>query len=74
MDVAKVTSKGQITIPHNIRNQAHFQTGDNLAFELDGEKVIVTKLKSLNDDYLHNVSSTLDEWISDEDEKAWNNL
>ncbi len=74
MEISKITSKGQVTIPHALRKAAHFKTGDKLVFELDGDRVIVTKLKSVKDDYLDSVSLNLKEWLSDEDEEAWSDL
>ena len=35
MNTAKVTSKGQVTIPKRIRNLMAIDTGDRLAFDLD---------------------------------------
>ena len=35
MDTAKVTSKGQVTIPKRIRSLMAIKTGDRLAFDLD---------------------------------------
>ena len=35
MDTAKVTSKGQVTIPKRVRSLMAIETGDRLAFDLD---------------------------------------
>ena len=35
MDTARVTSKGQVTIPKRVRNPMAIKTGDRLAFDLD---------------------------------------
>lgn len=35
MDTAKVTSKGQVTIPKRVRTLMAIEAGDRLAFELD---------------------------------------
>ena len=74
MEISKITSKGQVTIPHALRKAAHFKRGDKLVFELDGNRVIVTKLKPAKDAYLDSVSLNLEEWLSDEDEEAWSDL
>ena len=37
METAKITSKGQITIPKKVRELLDVESGDWLAFELDGE-------------------------------------
>lgn len=48
---SKVTSKGQVTIPANIRNTLNIEEGDQLVFERAGEyevKVRVIKAKPLS--------------------------
>ncbi len=42
MEVAKVTSKGQITIPVAIRNTLGIREGDKILFVEEGDKVILT--------------------------------
>lgn len=37
MNTAKVTSKGQVTIPKQVRELLAIETGDRLAFELEGD-------------------------------------
>ena len=37
METAKITTKGQITIPKKIRELLDVESGDRLAFELDAE-------------------------------------
>jgi len=41
---AKITSKGQVTIPRSIRRLLGVDTGDSLVFESDGETVRVRPL------------------------------
>ena len=42
MEVAKVTSNGQITIPVAIRNTLGIREGDKILFVEEGDKVILT--------------------------------
>lgn len=42
MELAKVTSKGQITIPIAIRNALGIREGDKILFKEDGDRVILT--------------------------------
>lgn len=74
MEISKITSKGQVTIPYALRKAAHLKAGDKLAFELDGDRLILTRLKPAKDAYLGSVSLNLEEWLSDEDEEAWSDL
>lgn len=41
MELAKVTSKGQITIPLEIRNKLQLKTGDKVFFEESRGKVYI---------------------------------
>ncbi len=52
--MAKVTVKGQVTIPVRIRKALDIEAGDNLVFELDGgseARVRVVKQTRLSDLY-----------------------
>jgi len=40
MEIAKITSKGQITIPIDIRRRLNLKDGDKVVFIDDGEKII----------------------------------
>lgn len=40
METAKITSKGQITIPKAVRSRMAVGAGDRLAFEFDGKGVL----------------------------------
>lgn len=46
MVLAKLTSKGQITIPREIRRELGVQTGDQIAFQKDSRgNIIVAKVE-----------------------------
>jgi AbrB family looped-hinge helix DNA binding protein len=47
--LAKVTSKGQVTIPNEIRKKLGIRTEDKVDFILDGERVIMVPVKTLRD-------------------------
>ena len=40
METAKITAKGQITIPKKVRTRMSVDAGDRLAFEIDGNGVV----------------------------------
>ncbi|MGA8224049.1 MAG: AbrB/MazE/SpoVT family DNA-binding domain-containing protein [Candidatus Acidiferrales bacterium] len=43
---ARITSKGQITIPHEIRRALGVRPGDSLLFEQKGSEVRVTPVRT----------------------------
>ena len=42
----KVTSKGQVTIPHQIRTVMRIRPGDEVIFEIDEKKVLLKKKRA----------------------------
>ncbi len=75
MQLAKVSSKGQMTIPAEIRENLQLHTGDTVSWDLklDGS-VSVRKVRPLDIDYISALSGTLSEWNSAEDEDAYHDL
>ena len=45
MKPTRVTRKGQVTIPKNIRDFLEIETGDKVIFEIRGETVIIIPVK-----------------------------
>jgi antitoxin PrlF len=74
MELARITSKGQMTIPRRVRQAANLAEGDVVTFAVEGETVTLRKLRSEDDAYLGGVQETLSEWNSAEDEDAWRDL
>jgi antitoxin PrlF len=46
--LAKITSKGQVTVPHEIRRALGVRPGDKLLFEKVGHSVRVRPVKNIN--------------------------
>jgi AbrB family looped-hinge helix DNA binding protein len=78
METAKITSKGQMTIPKHIRERAHLNSGDVLVMDMEDDRIVMRKLEPKDGpkdrDYLNAVQATLEEWSSPEDEEAWRDL
>ncbi|MFH0935570.1 MAG: AbrB/MazE/SpoVT family DNA-binding domain-containing protein [Candidatus Omnitrophota bacterium] len=45
IETAKITSKGQVTIPNRIRKLLHVQSGSSLAFGLTREGIVLLPCK-----------------------------
>ncbi len=74
MEIARITSKGQMTIPKRIRDAARLASGDVVSFEIENGRVTMRKLPAGEDAYLKGVQETLREWTGPEDEDAWRDL
>lgn len=73
--VAKITAKGQTTIPADIRAAMHVGPGDMLAWEMVSANVVqVRRVQPLDVEYLRAIEGTLDEWRSPADEEAYRDL
>jgi antitoxin PrlF len=70
MILSKVTSKGQTTIPKEIRDTLHAAAGDTLAYEVqENGAVLLRKVQPFDPAWHAALSETLaDEWNSPEDE------
>lgn len=73
--LAKISSKGQVTIPAHVRKKLHLEAGDTVVWETteDG-RVWVRRVNPLDVEYLSAVSGTLSEWSSVEDDEAYRDL
>ena len=74
MELAKITARGQTTVPKSIREAADLGEGDVIAFEIEGNHLVVRKVLPRRDGYLQGLSEILSEWVSPEDEEAWRDL
>jgi antitoxin PrlF len=71
MITSKVTSKAQTTIPLSVRNALRLKEGDELAYRIDGENVILTKYaRAPADDPFR----TFGEWAAEADQEAYGSL
>jgi bifunctional DNA-binding transcriptional regulator/antitoxin component of YhaV-PrlF toxin-antitoxin module len=73
--VAKITAKGQTTIPQDVRAALHVAPGDLIAWEVgtDGTAT-VRRVQPLDVEYLRAVEGTLSEWAGEADEEAYRGL
>lgn len=74
MKFAKVTGKGRITIPKAIRTRCGIHESDVLAVTADGNRMVMTKVESLEQATLRSLDATLGEWLSPADEEAYGDL
>ncbi len=73
--IAKITSKGQTTIPVEIRESLNFNPGDLLEWEVNADgSAKVRRIQPLDLEYMRAVEGTLTEWACAEDEEAYRGL
>ena len=72
---SRLTSKYQATIPKEIREHLHLESGDQVLYELlPDNTVLIRKTHPLDLEYLDSLNKTMNEWSSEEDEQAYRNL
>ncbi len=70
--IAKITSKGQTTIPQDVRRALNVVPGDLLAWEVGPDSTAtVRRVQPLDLEYLRAVEGTLGEWAGAADEEAY---
>ena len=74
MIISKLTTKSRTTIPQAVRAALCLAPGDALAYQIDNQRVILTKVKAQtsrkNDDQFR----TFHEWSSEVDAKGYARL
>lgn len=71
MIVSKLTSKAQTTVPQAVRAALGLSEGDELLYEIDGEKVVLKKARRAPVD---DPFAAFHEWDGDADRKAYADL
>ena len=74
MHVSKVSAKGQVTIPIEIRKAMGIEPGDLITYELQGQCIKLKRITPFDAAFHSAVSETLEEWNSPDDEEAFNDL
>ena len=71
---SRLSSKGQVTIPREIRTALHLEPGDLVMYELKDDRAILRRAEPFDTAYHSAVSETLEEWGSVDDDKAFRDL
>jgi AbrB family looped-hinge helix DNA binding protein len=76
MQASKITTKGQVTIPKEVRERLQVRAGDVIAYEFqENGQVVVRKMEPFDAGWHRALSTTLaDEWNSPEDAEAFDDL
>jgi AbrB family looped-hinge helix DNA binding protein len=69
--VSSVTSKGQATIPADIRREAGIEAGDKVVFSFEDGRIVIEKSQVIDDVWNAGQSAMLGEW-NNPDEDVYN--
>jgi antitoxin PrlF len=72
--ISKLTKKYQATVPEPVRKKLGLHAGDVIAFEMDNNIVRLRKATPLDIKFHSALVPTLNEWESQNDEEAYNDL
>ncbi len=70
MITSRLTSKAQTTVPQAVRRALRLRDGDQLAYEIQGRRVVLTKARSAVEDPF----AEFDEWSGEVDRIAYADL
>ena len=76
MNASKITAKGQVTIPKEVRERLRVGAGDVLVYEFQENGLVALRKMEPFDAGWHRALSTTvaDEWNSPEDDEAFGDL
>ena len=74
MQTSKLSSKGQITLPREVRKAIGAKSGDTIAYEVEGKVVKLKRVETIDAEFHAALAATLDEWTTDADEEAFRDL
>ena len=71
---SRLSAKGQVTIPVEIREKLALEPGDVVVYEIEGERALLRRAEPFDAAYHAALSQSLAEWASAEDEEAFRDL
>jgi len=72
--LAKLTSKGQATIPEPIRRRLKLSPGDKIAFAVEGDRVTLRRAEPHDAGFLKLANDSFADWNSREAEEDFRDL
>lgn len=74
MSTSSLTIKEQTTIPVDVLKALNLKPGDKIMFEVKDHQAILKKIEPFDYQYHANLSVTLTEWATAEDEEVYGKL
>ena len=74
MRASRLSAKGQVTIPKELRESIGLQPGDMVGYEVKNGIISLTRIEPFDAAFHAALSDTLDEWVTREDDEAFRDL
>ncbi len=71
---SRLSSKGQVTLPKEVRDQIGAKPGDTIRYEVEDGVVILKRAEPFDIAFHAALSQTLDEWNTPQDKEAFRDL
>ena len=72
--ISNLTKKYQATVPEAVRKMLNLNAGDIITFEIDKDIIKLRKASPIDIEFMNALVPTLNEWNSQNDEEAYNDL
>jgi AbrB family looped-hinge helix DNA binding protein len=72
--VTRVTTKGQATIPAEVRKRLKLKAGDSVVFRFEGRRVVLSKADRLDPAFLKLQQQAFADWDTPEADEAFRDL
>jgi antitoxin PrlF len=69
MITSRITSKAQTTIPQPVRVALRLREGDEVAYQIEGDRVVISKARA--ESGVDDPFATFHEWASEADRKGY---
>ncbi len=74
MLTSKISAKGQVTIPKQVRESLGAREGDLIVYDVKDNVVTLSRVEPFDIAYHAALTDTLSEWDSPEDDEAYGDL
>ena len=75
MITSRLTSKAQTTIPQPVRNALGLRAGDEVSYEIEGDRVVLKRArKPASQELADDPFATFEEWHGEADRRAYADL